>query len=77
MIPDSAAGRTTRREVSSLVAPTAQEASRRDTGTACRASSDMELTSGMMRIPTTIPAEAVFEDLDDAHAENRSEQRGS
>ena len=58
MIPEIAAGKTTCRTTSNRVAPIAKAPSRRPRGTARIASSEIEAMSGVMRRPTTIPAES-------------------
>ena len=55
-MPDTAAGNTTRTVVDMRRAPTPAEASRRLPGTARMASSETEATSGMVRMPTAMPA---------------------
>ncbi len=52
-MPDSAAGVTTRVATSNFVAPSAYAPSRSVRGTALRASSESEETSGMIMTPTT------------------------
>ena len=55
-MPGRAAGSSTRLTVSDLVAPMAEEPSRRLCGTAFRMSSDSEETNGISMIPITAPA---------------------
>ena len=55
-MPDRAAGTTTFRLVSSLVAPKAYEACRSDLGTLIMASSLSDDTMGMIMTPMTTPA---------------------
>ena len=55
-MPGSAAGSTTLRIVSDLVAPMPAEPSRSDCGTALITSSDSEDTNGMIMMPMTSPA---------------------
>ena len=58
--PERAAGNTIRTAVSNFVAPKAYEACRSEFGTAFSASSLIELTKGITRMPMTMPAEAVL-----------------
>ena len=60
MIPDSAAGKTTLSVVSSLVEPSARAPSRSVSGTELIASSDSDVTMGMIMIPMTIPGLRAF-----------------
>ena len=60
MIPDSAAGKTTRRTTSNLVAPIANAPSRSPRGTARSASSDSDAISGVISSPTTSPADSML-----------------
>ena len=59
-MPEIAAGNTTRSEVVFLRAPRPYDASRRLTGTARIASSETDATSGMVRMPTPIPAASML-----------------
>ena len=58
--PDSAAGNTTLRTTSHLVAPIAYAPSRRPRGTARIASSDREAMTGVTSSPTIRPAESAL-----------------
>src|SRR5690625_7205601 len=60
MIPDNAAGTTTRIVVSNLVAPKADDPSRMDWGTEFIASSDMDAIIGIIMTPITIPGLKIF-----------------
>ena len=60
MMPESAAGTTTRVETSYLVAPRAAAPARRDCGTAYMASSEMEATVGRIMMPITRPADSAL-----------------
>jgi hypothetical protein len=62
MTPDTAAGTTTRKAVSSRVAPIAKEPSRIERGTARMASSDSEAMYGMIINPITRPAPSKLND---------------
>ena len=64
MIPDSAAGKTTRRTTSKRVAPIANAPSRRPRGTARSASSDSDAISGVISRPTTMPGRQHVERAD-------------
>ena len=55
-MPGSAAGSTTRRIVSEGVAPSPNDASRSDIGTALITSSESDDTNGMIITPMTAPA---------------------
>ena len=55
-MPGSAAGSTTLRIVSDLVAPRPADPSRSDCGTALITSSDSDETNGMIMMPMTTPA---------------------
>ena len=55
-MPGNAAGKSTFRIVSPLVAPRANDPSRMDRGTAAKASSDSEEMNGMIMMPITPPA---------------------
>jgi hypothetical protein len=55
-MPDTAAGNTIRSVVDIRRAPTPADASRRLLGTARMASSETEATSGIVRMPTPMPA---------------------
>ncbi len=59
-MPESAAGKTTRRETWSLEAPSPNAPSRSDCGTADIASSDTEAIVGITMKPMTIPAESAL-----------------
>jgi len=60
VIPDTAAGNTTRMLVERRRAPSPKDASRRACGTACIASSATDATSGVTRSPTAIPAASML-----------------
>ena len=57
-IPETAAGTTIRMLVVLRRAPSPYDASRNAPGTACNASSEIVATSGIVKIPTPIPAAA-------------------
>ena len=57
-MPEMAAGNTTVVAVVILRAPSPAEASRSESGTAAMASSEIEATSGIVRMPTPMPAAA-------------------
>ena len=59
-IPDTAAGSTTRTVVVLFRAPTPKLASRRDIGTARRASSQMDAMIGTTRTPMAMPATSML-----------------
>ena len=61
-MPGSAAGSTTLRIVSDLVAPRPAEPSRSDCGTALMTSSDSDETKGMIMMPMTMPAASADSD---------------
>src|SRR3546814_20584088 len=61
-MPGSAAGTSTRRIVSDVVAPMASEPSRIACGTALIESSAMEETNGMIITPITLPAASADSD---------------
>ena len=56
--PDMAAGIVILIVVVTLFAPSPEDASRRELGTAERASSETDAIKGMVKIPTPIPAAA-------------------
>src|SRR5699024_9486839 len=60
IIPDKAAGITTRKVVSNFVAPNANAHSRIAFGTAFIASSDIDATIGIIITPITIPGLSIF-----------------
>src|SRR5699024_8994256 len=60
IIPDKAAGITTRKVVSNFVAPNANAPSRIAFGTAFIASSDIDATIGIIITPITIPGLSIF-----------------
>src|SRR5690625_5030606 len=60
IIPDKAAGITTRKVVSNLVAPIASAPSRMEFGTDTMASSDNEAIIGIIMMPITIPGLRMF-----------------
>ena len=62
-MPDSAAGKTTRSDVCSRLAPRPNEPSRSDCGTADMASSDTEAIVGMTMKPITIEADRTLKTL--------------
>ena len=61
-MPGSAAGRSTLRMVSFMVAPMPRDASRRVSGTALIMSSDRDITKGMIMMPMTSPAARALSD---------------
>ena len=58
-IPETPAGNTTRNVVCARCAPSPNEASRSDSGTARRASSATEAMIGTVSTPTAIPAASI------------------